>query len=107
MIVQDGPADGRSQESALRVHRLGVDNLLIVVGGHQVDDFAGVAQADRAQSFHFSRFERQQHFFDVGKGAAFALGARLALGQVINAQHHVLRRDRNRLARGGRQNVVR
>ena len=76
---------------AFELDRLGVHDVLIVVGGGQVDHFAGVAQTDRGQRFHFARFERHQHFFDVGEGAAFALGARLGLGQVVEAEHHVLR----------------
>ena len=107
MIVQDGAAYGRVQEATLRVHRLGVDDFLIVVRGQQVNHFTRVTQPDRAERFHFARFERQQHFFDVGEGAAFTLRTRLALGQVVDSQHHVLGRNRNRLARSGRQNVVR
>jgi len=79
VIVQDGASHGRIQEATVRVHWLGVDDLLIVVGCHQVNDFTGVTQPDRAQRFHRSGFERQQHFFDVRKSAAFALGAGLPL----------------------------
>ena len=46
VIVQDGASDGRVQEAALRVHWLGVDDFLIVVGGQQVDHFTGVAQTE-------------------------------------------------------------
>ncbi len=66
-----------------------------------------VAQTNRGERFHFAGFLRQQHFFDVGERAAFTLGARLGFGQVVNAQHHVLRRNGDRLARRGRQDVVR
>ena len=83
------------------------DHVLIVVRGGEVDDLAGVAQTNRGQRFHLARFLRQQHFVDVGESAAFTLGARLGFGQVVDAQHHVLRRNGDRLARRGRQDVVR
>ena len=52
-----------------------------------------VAEANRAQRFDFARVDRHQHFFDVGKGAAFTLGARLRFGQVIETENHVLGLD--------------
>ena len=87
--------------------RLGVDDVLRVEGVHQVDDLAGVAQLDRRQRFHLAHFERDQHVVGRGEGAAFALGAGTRLGQVVAAEHHVLRRDRDRAAVRRRQNVVR
>ena len=36
------------RKAALELHRFGVNDLLIVVRGGQVDHFTGVAQADRA-----------------------------------------------------------
>jgi hypothetical protein len=79
VVVQDGAAHRRVDELRAPVNRLGVNDVLIVVRGGQVDHFAGVAQTDRGERFHCARFERQQHFFDVGESAAFALGAGLAL----------------------------
>ena len=107
VVVQNRAAHRRVDERALDLHRLGVNDVLIVVRGGQVDHFAGVAQTDRAQCFHFAGIERHQHFFDVGKRAAFALGSRLRFGQVVQTEHHVLRRHGDRLTRSGRQNVVR
>ena len=107
VIVHDGAAHRGRDELPLEVGRLGVDHVLIVVRRGEVDDLAGVAQTDRGQRFHLARFLRHQHFFDVGEGAAFALGARLGFGQVVDAQHHVLRRNGDRLPRRGRQDVVR
>ena len=89
------------------MRRLGVDHVLIVVRGGEVDDLAGVAQTDRGQRFHLAGFLGQHHFVDVGEGAAFALGARLGFGQVVDAEHHVLRGHGDRLSRCRRQNVVR
>ena len=40
MVVQNRAADGRVDEGALDLNRLGVNDVLIVVGGGQVDQFA-------------------------------------------------------------------
>ena len=88
-------------------HRLGVRQILIVVRRGHVEHGAGVAQADGRQGFDFLGFERHEHFVGVGEDAAFTLGADLGLGQVVETEHHVLRRHGDRLTRGGRQNVVR
>ena len=107
VIVHDGAAHRGRDVLPLEVGRLGVDHVLIVIRRGEVDDLARVAQTNRGERFHFARFLRQDHFVDVGEGAALALGARLGFGQVVNAQHHVLRRHGDRLARRRRQNVVR
>ena len=98
MIVQDGAAYGRVQEAALVVDFVGVCDVLIVVCGGQVDHFAGKAQPDRAQCFHLAGFQSKQHFVNVRERAAFALRARLRLGQVVEAENHVLRWHGDRLA---------
>ena len=74
---------------------------------HQVDHLAGVAQLDGRERFHFAHFERDQHVVGRGEGAAFALGARARFGQVVQTEHHVLRRNGDGRAMRGRQNVVR
>ena len=107
MVVQDRAADRGVDELAIETNRLGANHVLIVVRDGQVDDIARVAQADRAERFHFAHFQRQGHFFNVGERAAFALRARLRLGQVVQAEHHVLRRNGDRVTRRRRQNVVR
>ncbi len=89
------------------LYRLGVNDVLIVVRGGQVDQFARVAEADRAQRFHFACIQRHQHFFDVGEGAAFTLRARLRFGQVVETENHVLRGHGDRLTGSRRKNVVR
>ena len=48
-----------------------------------------------------------QDFLDVGEDAAFALGVDLGLGEVVDAEHHVLRGHGDGLAAGGREDVVR
>ena len=81
-------------------------NILIVVSVSEIDHLAGIAQADRRKQFHFARFQRKDHFFHGAEGAAFALGARLGLGQVVNAQDHVLSGHGQRQAIGRRKNVA-
>ena len=97
-VVQDGAADGGVDVLLVEFDRLGVGQVLIVVGRGHVEHRAGVAQTDRRQRLDFPGFERHQHFFDVGEDAAFALGAHLGLGQVVEAEHHVLRRHGDGLA---------
>ena len=106
VIVHDGAAHCGRDELTLEVGRLSVDHVLIVVRRGEVDDLAAITQTNGAECFHLARFLRDQHFLDVGEGAAFALGARLRFRQVVNAQHHVLGRNGDRLARRGRQDVV-
>src|ERR1019366_2379448 len=107
VVVHDGAAHCGRDELPLKVGWLGMDHVLIVIRDGEIDYVARVAQANRAQRFHFARFLRQDHFVDVGECASLALGARLGFGQVVNAQHHVLRGHGDRLSRRRRQDVVR
>src|SRR6185437_14513709 len=91
MIVQDGAAHGGVDELTFKLHRISVHDVLIVIGLREVNDFTRVAQADGRKRFHFAGFESEQHFVNVGESAAFTLGARLAFGQVVETEHHVLR----------------
>ena len=91
----------------LRVDDFGVDNRLLVVGRRHVDQRTGVAQPDRRLRFHFAVIQRHQHFFDRTERPAFAARAGLCARQVVNAEHHVLRRNGHRLAAGRRQQVLR
>src|SRR2546430_2191835 len=98
MIVQDGAAQGRVQDRAIVADWLGVNNVLIGVRGRQVNRLAAITQADRRKSFEFPRVQRQQYFVNVCEGTTSALGAWLAFSQVIQAEHHVLRRNGDRLS---------
>ena len=106
-VVEDGAADGGGDELLVELDRLGVGDVLVVVGGGHVEHGAGVAQTDGRERLHLLGFERHQDFFDVGEDAAFALGADLGLGQVVDAEHDVLRGHGDGLAAGGREDVVR
>src|ERR1022692_409888 len=107
VVVHDGAAHGGRDELPLKVGGLGMDHVLIVIGDGEIDHLARVAQANRGQRFHFARFLRQDHFINVGECASLTFCARLGLGQVVNAQHHVLGGHGDRLSRRRRQDVVR
>ena len=106
-IVEDGAAHSGVDVLLVEIHRLGVQQILIVVSRGHIEHFARVAQADGRKRLDLLCFKSHQDFVDVGKYAAFALAALLGLGQVVETQHHVLRRHGDGLARGRRKNVVR
>ena len=105
-VVQDDAADRGVHVLLVEFDRLGVQDVLVVERLHQIDHAAGVAQLDRRQRFHFAHFERDQHVVGGREGAAFALGAGTRFGQVVQAQHHVLRGHRDGRAMRRRQDVV-
>src|SRR5664280_784192 len=107
VVVHDGAAHGGRDELPLKVGGIGMDHVLIVIRDGEIDHLTRVAQANRGQRFHFARFLRENHFINVGECASLTLCARLGLGQVVNAQHHVLRGHGDRLSRRRRQDVVR
>ena len=74
---------------------LGVDHVLAVERLGQIDDLAGVAQFDRGQCFHFAHFERDQNVVGGSESTAFAFGTGAHLGEVVTAEHHVLRGNRD------------
>ena len=81
--------------------------VLVVVGGGHVQHRAGVAQTDGRERLDLLGLERHEHFFDVGEDAALTLGVDLGLGQVVEAEHHVLRGHGDGLTAGRREDVVR
>ena len=107
VVVQNHAADGGLDELVVQCDGLGVQEVLVVVGGGQVDDLAGVTQADRRLEVHLVAFQGQEDVFEVGKGFALALRSRSGPGQVVQAQHHILRGHGQGLAVGGREDVVR
>jgi hypothetical protein len=80
--------------------------VLIVVGGGQVNDFAGVAQPNGREQLDFAAFKSQFDVFGRTEHAAFALGAGLGFGHVVDAENHVLRRYGERQTVRGRKNVA-
>ena len=106
MIVEDHAADGGFHVLLHELDGFGMQHILVIERVHQIDDLAGVAQLDGREGFDFAHFERDQHVFDGGESAAFALGAGARLGQVVAAQDHVLRGDRDGSAVRRRKDVV-
>src|SRR3984893_4430778 len=105
--VENDAADGGLDELTLHLDWHSVWHVLIVVGGGQIDYFTGVAQADRGEQFHFAGFQREDDFISSTEDAAFTLGSGLGLGEVVDSQHHVLRRHGERQTVRRRKNVAR
>src|SRR5271168_1467520 len=105
--IEDDAANSSLNELALHLDGHGVRHVLIVVRGGEVDDFTGIAQTDGSEQLDFAGFESENDFVGGAEDAAFALGAGLGLSQVVDAQHHVLRRNGQRQAVRGRQDVAR
>ena len=82
-------------------------HVLVVVRCGEVDDFTGVAQTNRSEQFDFAGFESEHDFFGRAEYAAFAFGSGARLGQVVDAENHVLRRNRERQTVRRRQDVAR
>src|SRR5215831_14057184 len=85
--IENDAADGGLDELALHSYRLCMRHVLIVVGGGQVNDFARIPQANWREQFDLAGFERENHVLSRTENAAFALGARLVLGEVINPKN--------------------
>ena len=55
---------------------------------------------------HLALVEGDDSFFGAIESEAFALGSWTHLGNVVEAKHHVLRRDGDGVATGRRQDIV-
>src|SRR4029077_9447759 len=104
--IEDDAPNGRLNELALHLHGYGVRHVLVVVSRSEVDHFTGVAQANRRKQLDFAGFQREDDFVRGAENAAFALGSRLVLGQIVDAEDHVLRRHGKRQAVSGRQDIA-
>src|ERR1019366_3541127 len=91
----------------VELDRLGVVEILIVVGGGHVEDLADVTQADGRERLDLLGLERHEDLFDVGEDAAFTDRVDLGLGEVVEAEDEILRGDGDGLAARGREDVVR
>ena len=107
VVVQDDAAHGGVDDLVLDVLDLGVDHVLVVVDRGEVDQLARVHEADGGEGLHLAVLEGDEHVLHAGEGAALALGALLLLGEVVAAEHDVLRGHRDGLAVGRGQDVVR
>src|SRR5579863_4339678 len=107
VVVENRAAHGGVQELLFELDGLGVHHVLIVIGGGEVNHLAREAQAHWRQDFHFAGFQRQDDFFNRAERAAFALPAGLGLGEVVDAENHVLRRNDQWHTARRRQHIAR
>src|SRR5262245_23994300 len=106
IVVEQHASDGRVDRAVDFVDR-GLDHVLRVAFGVEVDQTALVPHANLGLRRDFLGVEREHHLLRRGERAAFALRAFHRAGHVITAEHDVLRRHRDRLTRSGREDVVR
>src|SRR5258707_6554171 len=107
VVVEDDASHRRVDDQVLDVLDFGVDHVLVVVDGGEVDQLARVHEAHRGQRLHLTVLQGQDHVVHARERAPFALGALLLLGEVVAAEHDVLRGHRDGLAGGRGQDVVR
>ena len=107
VIVENHASHSGGNELAFEIDRCGVRDVLIIVGGSEIDHLAGVAQTDGRKQFDFARLQSEHNLFHRTEGATLAFGSRLCLGQIIDAEDHILGRHGQGQAIGGRQNVAR
>src|SRR5713226_6646354 len=105
--IENDASHGGLNELALHLYRDRVRHVLVVVRSGEIDEFAGVAQADGREQLDFAGFQREDDFIGGAENAAFALGSRLVLGQIVDAEDHVLRRHGERQTVSRRQDIAR
>src|SRR5262249_6008588 len=106
LLVQNDTPDRSVQDLVLNRLNLGSKHVLVVTRSRKVLKLARKTQPDWRQRFEFAGLQRQHHIVGVPERAAFTLGAGLRLGQVIDAEDDILRRNRDRRAVRRRQDVV-
>src|SRR5215475_1098613 len=106
MVVEQHAPDGRV-DGAIDFTNRGLDHVLCIALGVEVDQTALVAQAYLGLRRDLFGVEREHDLFRRGEGAAFALRALQRAGHVVTTEHDVLRRHGDGLPRGRREDVVR
>ena len=106
-VVQDHPSDGRVQVLLGVEHRLGLADVLAIARHGQVDHRPAVNELDRRTSLHFAHVVCQQDLSLAAEGASSAQRTLGRTSQVIDSEHHVLRRRGDRGAVGRGEDVVR
>ena len=106
--VEDHPPDRGLEVEVLDPLRLGVQDVLLVrLDGH-VEEVAGVDHLDRLQRVDAAGWRGPGSTSSIeAKTLRRSPSERLLGGQVVDAQHHVLRRHGERLAGRRRQDVAR
>ena len=89
-VVQDDAAHRRVDDLVLDRLDLGVQHVLVVARGGQVEQLAGIPEADRGEGLDLARLQRQQGVLQVGEGPPLASGARFAARQVVDPEHDIL-----------------
>src|SRR3989475_2720516 len=107
VVVENNAPYRGGKELALEVNHFCVRNVLIVVGGGEIDHLTRIAQTNGRQQFDFARFQREQNFFHRTESTALTFGAGLGLGQIVDTQHHVLRGHGQGKSVRGREDVAR
>ena len=107
VVIQDDSTHCRVEHVVLGFDGLGVNDRLIVVRRRHVDQRSTVAEPDRGLCFHLACIPCHQHFVNGAKRPAFTSSAGLRAREVVDAEHHVLCGNRDGLATGGRQQVLR
>jgi hypothetical protein len=104
LIVEDNPADGGLDDLVRKLEDLGMDQILVVERGGEIDERTAVEEAD-GERLHRARLEREHHVLHRGERPALALRALLLLGHVVAAEHHILGGNGEGLPVGRRQDV--
>ena len=107
VVVEDDPAHRGVDDLVLDVLDLGVDHVLVVVDGGEVEELTRVHEPHGGEGLDLLVLEGDEHVLAAGEGPALALRALLLLGEVVAAEHDVLRGDGDGLPVRGREDVVR
>src|SRR6185436_6842474 len=105
--VEDHAADGGLDDLLVELLHFAVDDVLVVEVLGEIHEAAAYAHFDGREQLHLGGLQRDHHVVEAAEDLALALRARLGLGQVVAAEHEVLRRHGERLAVRGREDVVR
>ena len=105
--IENDATHGGLNELTFHANGNGVRDVLIVIGGGEIDHFAGIAQTDGSEQFDFAGFESKDDFIGGSEDTALTLGAGFGLGQIINAEDHILRGNGEGQPVRGRKNISR
>ena len=104
--MQNHAANRGAEHVVLGFDGFGVSDGLIIIGSGHVDERAVVTKPDRRLCFDFACIPCHEHFIDRAERASFSASTGLWAREVVNAENHILRRNRNGLAAGGRQQIL-
>jgi len=105
--IEEDATDGGFEEHVLDLDHVGMQNVLASALGNEIDQVPGEAQLDWCLGCNHTSAVGLEHVFGRRKGLAAPLGHIVFGGQIIHADHHVLRRHCQRPAARRRQDVAR